>query len=194
MTKTIDFYYDYISVASYLAWSQLEGLCERTGAQVNYKPMLLGGVFKTSENISPITIPSKWAWVKKDMQRYADHYRVPYQLNPHFPFSTVNAMRGACWALANNAIETYNHAMFTAAWVEGKDLSSKEVLAEVLGSAGFDASTVMAAIAEPTFKTALIDATNAATNRGVFGAPSLYVADELFFGQDRLEWVEKALS
>ncbi|MBU2967703.1 2-hydroxychromene-2-carboxylate isomerase [Amphritea sp. 2_MG-2023] len=193
MTKTIDFYYDYISIASYLAWTQLEGISERTGARIHYKPMLLGGVFNACDNISPITIPAKWAWVKKDIQRYADHYGVPYQLNPHFPFSTVNAMRGALWAQAHDQLEAYNQAMFTAAWVDGKDLSAKPVLEEVLNNAGFDAAIVMDAITQPDVKTALIDATQAATARGVFGAPSMFVADELFFGQDRLEWVEKAL-
>ncbi|RTE65400.1 2-hydroxychromene-2-carboxylate isomerase [Amphritea opalescens] len=193
MTKTIDFYYDYISIASYLAWTQLEGISKRTGASVHYKPILLGGVFNACNNISPITIPAKWAWVKKDIQRYADHYGVPYHLNSHFPFSTVNAMRGALWAQANDQLDAYNQAMFTAAWIDGKDLSAKPVLEEVLNSAGFDAAVVMDAITLPDVKTALIDATQAATARGVFGAPSMFVGDELFFGQDRLEWVEKAL-
>lgn len=193
MTKKIDFYYDYISITSYLAWTQLKGISARTGAYIHYKPMLLGGIFNACDNISPMTIPAKWAWVKKDIQRYADHYGVPYQLNPHFPFNTVNAMRGALWAQANHQLEAYNQTMFTAAWVDGKDLSAKPVLEAILHNAGFDAVVVMAAITQPDLKTALIDATQAATKRGVFGAPSMFVADELFFGQDRLEWVEKAL-
>ncbi|MDO6562400.1 2-hydroxychromene-2-carboxylate isomerase [Amphritea sp. 1_MG-2023] len=194
MKKTIDFYYDIISVASYLAWTQLEGIAQRTGAHINYKPILLGGVFNACDNISPITIPAKWNWVKQDIQRYADHYGVPYQLNPHFPFNTVKVMRGALWAQANHQLEAYNQAMFTAAWVDGKDLSAQPDLEAVLNSAGFNAATVMAEIAQPSLKTALMDATQAATARGIFGAPSMFVDDELFFGQDRLEWVEKALA
>ncbi len=193
MSKTIDFYYDYVSATSYLAWTQLAGLCERTGASINYKPILLRGVFKASENISPMTIPAKWQWFKKDLERYADHYAVRYTLNQHFPFSTVNALRGALWALSNNRIEDYNRALFTAAWAEGKDLSSKEVLAEVLNGAGFDADVVLEAITQPEFKTGLIQATEAAVERGLFGAPTIFVEDDLYFGQDRLEWVEKAL-
>ncbi len=194
MSRTVDFYYDFISPASYLAWTQLPDLCERTGATINYKPVLLGGILKASGNNSPVTVPAKWAWIKKDFERYAQHYGIPYRLNPHFIFSTLNAMRGALWALSANRIEEYNRAMFTAAWAEEKDLSSAEVLTEVLSTAGFDSSAVMEAMTRPDIKTALIQATEAATKRGVFGAPVMIVDDELFFGQDRLEWVEKALT
>lgn len=194
MSKTIDFYYDYVSATSYLAWTQLEGLCERTGAKVNYKPILLGGVFKTANNISPMTIPAKWEWFKKDLERHAVHYGVPYKLNTHFPFSSVNALRAAFWAQANNRLEEYNRAMFTAAWADGKDLSSKEVLEQVLTAAGFDAAEAMEAMTLPENKSALMEATDAAAERGIFGAPSMVVNGVLHFGQDRLEWVERALS
>lgn len=193
MTKAIDFYYDFISPASYLAWTQLPELCKRTGAVIHYKPVLLGGVFKAIGNTSPATIPAKWTWFKKDLERHAQHYGVPYVLNPHFIFSTVSAMRGAIWALEAGQIEAYNRAMFTAAWAEGKDLSSADVLAEVLGTAGFDAPVVIQAMALPQNKSALIEASNAAAARGVFGAPTFFVDGELYFGQDRLEWVERAL-
>ena len=129
----------------------------------------------------------------KRLSRYAAHYGVPYTLNPHFIFSTVNAMRGALWALSTGQIEAYNQAMYTAAWVDGKDLSSAEVMTEVLESAGFDASAVMEAMTQPEIKQALIQATTDAAERGVFGAPTLFVENELYFGQDRLAFVEKAL-
>ncbi|WP_036566587.1 2-hydroxychromene-2-carboxylate isomerase [Oceanospirillum beijerinckii] len=190
--KSIDFYYDYISPASYLAWTQLAGICERTGATINYKPMLLGGVFKQQGTNSPITIPAKWQWMQKDFARYAAHYGVPYQLNPHFVFSTVGAMRGAIWAQQQGRVEDYNQAMYTAAWVDGKDLSSPEVLAEVLTDAGFN-TEVMDAVTQPEIKQALIQACEDAVAQGVFGAPTMIVNGELFFGQDRLEWVERAL-
>ncbi len=193
MNKTLDFYYDFISPASYLAWTQLPALCKRAGATINYRPILLGGIFKAIGNTSPVTIPEKWEWFKRDFERHARHYGVAYRLNPHFIFSTVNAMRGAYWALSTNRIEEYNRAMFTAAWVAGRNLSSADVLTEVLHSAGFDAATVMEAMTQPQNKTALLQATEAAAARGVFGAPTFFVDDELFFGQDRLDWVERAL-
>ncbi|WP_290698243.1 2-hydroxychromene-2-carboxylate isomerase [Amphritea sp.] len=194
MSKTVDFYYDFISPASYFAFIRLAELCQKNGATINYKPMLLGGVFKANGNTSPITVPAKWEWLKKDFARHAEYYDIPYQLNPHFIFSTISAMRGAFWALSEGRIEDYNRAMFKAAWGEGKDLSSPEVISEVLSGAGFDATVVMEAMAQPENKQALIQATEAAAERGVFGAPTMFVNDEIYFGQDRLDWVERALT
>ena len=194
MTKTVDFYYDYISPASYLAWTQLIDICKCSNATINYKPMLLGGVFKAHTSNSPVIIPAKWEWMKADFVRYAKYYDVPYQLNPHFIFSTVNAMRGAIWALSNNLIEAYNHAMFTAAWVDGKDLSDHNVFADTLERAGINSATVLEAIANSEMKSALIQCTDEAVELGIFGAPSMIVDGEMFFGQDRLIWVERALS
>ncbi|WP_293268381.1 2-hydroxychromene-2-carboxylate isomerase [Neptunomonas sp.] len=193
MSKTVDFYYDFISPASYFALVRLTELCERAGATINYKPMLLGGVFKANGNTAPITVPAKWEWIKKDFARQAKHYNIPYQLNPHFIFSTVSVMRGSFWALAQGRIEEYNQAMYKAAWADGKDLSSMEVLTHVLNDAGFDASVVLEAMAQPENKLALIKATEEAAERGVFGAPTMFVNDEIYFGQDRLDWVERAL-
>jgi len=193
MSTNIDFYYDFISPASYFAWMRLKELTEGTGANINYKPILLGGILKATGNTSPVTVPAKWEWIKTDFQRHADHYGIPYRFNPHFIFSTVNAMRGALWALSNGQIESYNQAMFSAAWVQGEDLSSPEALREILTNAGFDPEQVADAMAQPQIKTALIEATDDAAKRGVFGAPTFFVNDEMFFGQDRMDWVKRAL-
>jgi len=194
MTKTVDFYYDYISPASYLAWTQLTGICKRYNARINYKPVFLGGVLKANASNSPITVPAKWEWMKADFLRYANYYGVPYQLNPHFIFSTVNAMRGAIWASENNQIEAYNQAMFTAAWVDGKDLSDKNTLADILDKAGINSAAALEAMTQPEMKSALIQSTEKAVKRGIFGAPSMIVDGDIFFGQDRLIWIERALS
>lgn len=193
MKKSIDFYYDFISPASYFAFMRLLQLTEGRAVDINYKPMLLGGVFKATGNTSPVTIPAKWDWIKADFQRHADYYEIPFQLNPHFIFSTVNAMRGALWALSKGRIEEYNRAMFSAAWAQGRDPSSQEVLREALAGAGFDADEGVAAMGDPEVKAALVDATENAVERGVFGAPTFFVSDEMHFGQDRLEWVLRAL-
>ena len=194
MTKTVDFYYDYISPASYLAWTQLVDICKRSNATINYKPMLLGGVFKAHTSNSPVIIPAKWEWMKADFIRYAKYYGIRYQLNPHFIFSTINAMRGAIWALENNQIEAYNQALFTAAWANGKDISDKNVLIDILDEAGINSASALKAMAHPEMKSALIQSTEKAVKLGVFGAPSMIVDGEMFFGQDRLIWVERALS
>lgn len=194
MTKTVDFYYDYISPASYLAWTQLADICKRNNASINYKPVFLGGILKANASNSPVLIPAKWEWMKADFLRYAEYYNVPYQLNPHFIFSTLNALRGAIWALSNNQIEAYNQVMFNAAWVEGKDLSDKKVLVEILEGAGINSADVLKAIANLEIKSALIQSTEDAVKLGIFGAPSMIIDGEMFFGQDRLIWVERALS
>jgi len=194
MGKTIDFYYDFISPASYFAFMRLGELCERTGARINYCPMLLGGVLKAVGTAPPVTVPAKWAWYRQDFQRCADYYGIPYQLNPHFPFNTVNAMRGCFWALEAGCIEQYNRAMYRAAWTEGRDLGSPEVLAEVLTDAGLNAEDVLAAVTEQGIKEMLFAATDAAVERGVFGAPTFFVGDEIFFGQDRMDFVARALA
>ena len=192
--NSVDFYYDFISPAAYLAYTQLPELCQRHNAQLNYKPMLLGGVFKATGITPPATVPSKLAWVQRDFARHAEHYGVPFMQNPHFIFNTISAMRGAIWAQQNDCIDTYNRAMYQAAWAEGKDLGNKDVMAEVLNQAGLDAAAILEAIAQPDCKTALIQATEAAVANGVFGAPTMIVNGELYFGQDRLDWVEKALA
>ncbi|MBM97366.1 MAG: disulfide bond formation protein DsbA [Oceanospirillaceae bacterium] len=192
--NTVDFYYDFISPAAYLAFTQLPELCKRHDAQLNYKPMLLGGVFKATGITPPATIPSKLAWVQRDFARYAERYGVAFQQNPHFIFNTVNAMRGAIWAADTNCLEAYNQAMFQAAWADAKDLGDKEVLADIMNSAGLDSAAMLDTIAQPECKGALIEATEQAVINGVFGAPTMIVNGELYFGQDRLEWVERALA
>ena len=115
-------------------------------------------------------------------------------MNPHFPVNTVGIMRGALWALSAGCLEDYNKAMFEAVWVDQKNMADPEVIAEVLENAGFDAKTVIDATGQPEIKQALIDATNEAVQRGVFGAPTMFVDGQMLFGQDRLMWVEKALN
>lgn len=194
MSKTVDFYYDYGSPTAYLAWTQLPAICDKHGATLNYKPILLGGVFKGTDNQSPVVIKPKGKWLLDDVARYAKHYGVRYAMNPHFIVNTMPAMRGAIWAQASGQIEAYNTAMYTAMWADQKDIAQPDVIEEVLTTAGLDAAAMGDAIQQPDIKESLIDATNAAVETGVFGAPTMIVGDELHFGQDRLEWVERALA
>ncbi len=194
MTKTVDFYYDYASPTAYLAWTQLPGICAQHGAKLNYRPVLLGGIFKATENQSPVMIKAKGKWLLDDVQRYADHYGVGYAMNPHFIVNTLTAMRGAIWAQQAGQVEPYNAAMFQAMWVDGKNLAELDVLSQIVASAGLDAAAMAAGVRDQAIKQALINATNAAVGRGVFGAPTMIVGDEMHFGQDRLAWVERAIA
>ncbi len=194
MSKTVDFYYDYGSTASYLAWTQLPEICAKAGATINYKPMLLGGVFKSTGNTSPLLVEAKAAYLKKDITRYVEYYDIPFSMNPHFPLNTVSIMRGAMWAAATEHLEHYNKAMFEAVWVEQKNMADPDVVTQVLEAAGFKSGPIIEATGQTDIKKALIDATNEAVERGVFGAPTMFVGGEMFFGQDRLDWVKKALN
>ncbi len=193
MSKSVDFYYDYVSPTAYLAWTQLTKICAEAGATLNYKPMLLGGVFKATGNTPPVQVAGKGAWLRDDIIRHAEYYGVPFAMNPHFPLSTVTIMRGAMWALATEHIEQYNKAMFEAVWVNQKNMADKDVIAEVLESSGFVTEPILDASGQPEIKKALIDATGTAVERGVFGAPTMFVNGEMHFGQDRIDWVRRAL-
>lgn len=192
--KTVDFYYDFGSPTAYLAWTQLSGICAAQDAELNYRPILLGGVFKGAGNQSPVMVEAKGRWIFQDIERFAKHYGVAFAMNPHFIVNTLGAMRGAMWALQSGEIEACNAALFSAMWIDGKNIAEPDVLSEVVTDAGLDAAAMAVAVQQQDVKQALIDATNAAVARGVFGAPTMVVGDELHFGQDRLDWVERALA
>ena len=194
MTKTVEFYFDYGSPATYLAWTQLPGICHAHGATLAYRPMLLGGVFKASGNQTPMAIPAKGRWLGEDLARFARRYGVPYQMNPYFIINTLPLMRGVFWAQATGVFEPYNNAMFRAMWVDAVDLNNPTEIARVVNAAGLDAAAMAKAIGQDAIKQALVESTNGAVVRGVFGAPTMWVDGELHFGQDRLDWVTAALA
>jgi 2-hydroxychromene-2-carboxylate isomerase len=188
---TIEFFFDYGSPASYLAYTQMPGIAQRTGAQIVYLPMLLGGVFKATGNQSPVTIPAKGAWMMTDLPRFAQRYGVPYVRNPHFPINTLNLMRGAIAAEMEGRLIPYSDAIFRAIWVDQKRMEDPIVIGGVLREAGFDPAAMMAAIGTAEVKDKLKASTEEAVARGVFGAPTCFVGDAMFFGQDRLDFVEE---
>lgn len=193
MSKRLEFYYDYGSPTTYLAWTQLPALAERTGAEIVRKPMLLGGVFKATGNQSPVLLEPKGKWLMRDLERWAKHYGVPYRMNPHFIINTLPIMRGAMVAQRDGYLPDYDTAMFTAMWVDGRNLGEPAEIAAVLTEAGLDADAIFAAVQQDEIKQALIKATEEAVARGAFGAPTFFVDGEMFFGQDRLPFVEEAL-
>lgn len=193
MSNTIEVYFDVGSPASYLAWTQLPALADRNDAGINWKPMLLGGVFKATGNQSPGTIPAKGHYTRVDLARFAKQYGVPFESNPYFPINTLQLMRGATGYLESPRFQEYLNAIFTAIWVDKKNLNDPDVVSEVLTNAGFDPSEVLALSDKSEVKEQLKHTTEEAVSRGVFGAPTCFVANEMFFGQDRLDWVEKAL-
>ncbi|MDN5938123.1 MAG: 2-hydroxychromene-2-carboxylate isomerase [Salinisphaera sp.] len=196
MSKSVDFYYDYASPTAYLAWTQLARICNEKGATLNYKPFLLGGVFKATGNQSPVAIPAKAKYMFADLSRWATHWGVPLQFNPHFPINSMTLMRAAAGVQLRllQRLEEFNRAVFHAMWVDAQDLSQPEVVAAVLDAAGFDAAAIAALAGEGEVKAALRATTEEAIAQGAFGAPTFIVDKELYWGQDRLFMVEQALA
>jgi 2-hydroxychromene-2-carboxylate isomerase len=157
--------------------------------------MLLGGVFKSTGNQSPVVVPAKAAYMNNDLERFAKRYGVPFSFNPHFPINTLALMRGAV-AYQDDVVvsSTYRDAIFRAIWVEARNLNEPDVIGQVLSDAGLDPAELMNRIGQQTVKDQLIANTEEAVNRGVFGAPTFFVGERMFFGQDRLDFVADALS
>ena len=195
MIKTVEFFYDFGSPTVYLAATQLPSIADSVGATIDWRPILLGGVFKSTGNQSPVVVSAKAVYMNDDLQRFAKRYGVPFRFNPHFPINTLALMRGAV-AYQDDAISssTYRDAIFEAIWVEACNLNDPTVVNHVLSRAGLDPVRLMKRIGQQTVKNQLIANTEEAVNRGVFGAPTFFVGDQMFFGQDRLDFVTEALS
>jgi 2-hydroxychromene-2-carboxylate isomerase len=193
MAKTLEFLFDFGSPASYLAYERLPELLGRTGARAVYAPMLLGGVFKATGNASPATIPSKGRWMNADLARWARRYGTEFKRNPHFPINTLHLMRGATGLTDDPRFMAYCDAVFEAMWREPKNLGDPAELAAVLEGIGITADEFRALVERDDVKERLKAATETAVERGVFGAPTFFVGDEMFFGQDRMDFVEEAL-
>ncbi|MEE3331568.1 MAG: 2-hydroxychromene-2-carboxylate isomerase [Myxococcota bacterium] len=193
MPPVIQYFFDYVSPYSYLADSQVPALLERTGADLVYRPMLLGGVMQASGNAPPATVPAKGKYMFTDIARWLERYGLELSFNPHFPVNTIHAMRGALIALDEDCFATYHQAMFTAMWREEKNLGDTEIFGAVVEAAGLDAENLLRRIQEPDIKEQLKTNTAEAVERGAFGAPTFYVEDEMFFGNDRLDFLEARL-
>lgn len=194
MSKSLEFYFDLASPTAYLAHKRLQQLKQQYALEIIYKPMLLGGVFKATGNQSPITIPAKAAYLNQhDLPRFAKRYGVTLAFNPFFPINTLNLMRAALACQQLGCFDVYVDIAYQAIWEDGKNMGDLDVVAEVLTAAGLDASAILELSQTPDIKAALITATEEAVARGTFGAPTLFMDGEMFFGQDRLDFIEEAL-
>ena len=199
MPKTLEFLFDFGAPNGYLAWKVLPALIERTGAELVLTPILLGGIFKATNNRPPIMayaeVPAKWAYEQLELQRFVTaHGLYSFRLNPHFPVNSLTLMRMAMVAQADGDLPRFIDAAYAAMWEDGHNMGDPAVIAEVIGAKGFDAETLMAHAQEPAAKEALAANTQAAVARGVFGVPTFFVGDSMFWGKERLAQVEAALS
>jgi len=189
MAKQVEFFFDYGSPFSYLADTQLPALHQRTGAEIIYKPMLLGGVFKATGNSSPITIPAKGKYMSSDLAIWTRHYGVPMKMNPFFPINTIRIMRGAIAAQIAGCFPAYHTMMFRAMWAEGFNLGDPNVVKPMFAKVGLEPDSVE----RDEVKEKLRANTDEAVARGAFGAPTFFVGDAMFWGNDRMHFVEEAL-
>ncbi len=196
MNKEVEFFFDVGSPASYLAAMQLPRICTETGATLIYRPILLGAIFQATGNTSPASIPAKGRYVFDDLERHAKRANIAFRRNPYFPINTLLLMRGATALQLRHPerFHAYLDAVFHAIWVDRCDMNDASVVAGVLHEAKLDAAMVMAEITDPEVKAALKATTEGAVARGVFGAPTFFVGNAMFFGQDRLEFVREALA
>ena len=194
--KSVEFYFDLGSPYSYLAYYRLLQIAEQQEIQIVYKPILLGGVFKATGNRSPIEIPVKGVYSILDMQRWAEYYQIPMQMNPHFPMNTLTLMRilTGVQLLHLEKFEQVLKLLFDAMFGTPQNLNELTVLAEVLKPSGFSVEDIMSMVQSDVVKQKLITETEQAIQRGIFGAPTFFVGDEMYWGQDRLHFVEQALN
>ena len=199
MTRTVDFIFDFGSPNAYLAWKVLPGIAARQGATVNLIPALLGGIFKTTGNQSPATafggIQGKLAYESLETRRFVTkHGLTAFRFNPHCPVNTLMIMRGLIAARRMGVGEAYLAAVLKAMWEDGQKMDDPDVVVTVLTAAGLDARAILEATQDPVVKGELVANTEVAVARGVFGIPSFFVGEEMFFGKDRLGQVEKELA
>ncbi len=193
-----EFIFDFGSPNAYLAHKVLPEIGARTGAAFDYVPCLLGGIFKATGNQSPMMahagIPAKAAYEMLEMRRFIERHGLSrFQMNPHFPLSTLAVMRGAVAAKDAGALARYVEAVFRAMWEDGRKMDDAGVIGETLEAAGLDAKGLMGATQSPAVKATLIANTERAVARGVFGVPAFFVGEEMWFGKERLGQVEEAM-
>ena len=194
----IDFIFDFGSPNGYLAWKALPGIAQRTGARINLIPCLLGGIFKATNNRSPMeafgAVKGKLAYEQLETQRFVrKHGLSAYRHNPQFPVNTLMIMRGLIAARRMGVGDRYLETVLSAMWEKGLKMDDPEVVKATLDEVGLDGGAILSATQDPEVKAELVANTEAAVARGVFGIPTFFVGGEMFFGKDRLGQVEEAV-
>jgi 2-hydroxychromene-2-carboxylate isomerase len=194
MRKTLEFYFDFGSPTAYLAHQRLRQLVQQYALEVIYKPILLGGVFKATGNTSPVAIPAKGHYMMAyDLPRFARRYDTELNPNPFFPINTLNLMRMAVAAQRLQCASTVIDVVYEAVWIQGKNMGDTAVVTQVLTEHGLEIDALLALSQDADVKSELIACTEAAVMRGIFGAPTFFMDGEMYFGQDRLDFIEEAL-
>ena len=198
MPVRAEFHFDFGSPNAYLAHRVLPEIESRTGVKFHYLPVLLGGIFKATNNVSPAVslqgIKNKGEYAGLETQRFLEKHGITrYARNPFFPVNTLQIMRGAIVAEREGFFEKYVDEVYRHMWADPKKLDDVEVIRSALNESGLAADAILDGTRNPEVKQQLISNTESAVARGVFGSPSFFVGDELFFGKDRLREVEEEI-
>ena len=194
----VEFHFDFGSPNAYLAHLVVPEIEKRTGAKFEYVPILLGGVFKLTNNRSPAEsmrgIKNRLEYEELERQRFVRRHAITrFSFNPFFPVNTLLIMRGAVAAQLEGVFDRYVDEVFRHMWAEPKKMDDPEVVRAALGQSGLNAAALLARTQEPAVKERLLKNTEASVARGAFGSPTFFVGSELFFGKDRLRDVEEEL-
>ncbi len=195
---TVRFYFDFGSPNAYLSHKVIPEIGQRTGAVFQYEPILLGGVFKLTNNQSPALafagVKNKLAYENLEMRRFVTRHGLDrFRMNPHFPVNTLQLMRGAVAAQSAGVFEPYIETVFADMWERGRKMDNPEVVRAALDEAGLPVDDLLRLSQTDEIKARLLANTQAAVDKGAFGSPSFLVGEELYFGKDRLRDVEEEI-
>ena len=194
----IEFYFDFASPNAYLSHKVLKQIVEKKNVEVKYIPVLLGGIFKATNNKPPMEqffgVKNKNEYQNLEMERFIKRHGLHnFKMNPHFPVISLQIIRGAVAAEMDGYLDDYIDKVLVHMWEEPKKMDDPEVIKTAYEESGFDSEKLMAQIQDPDVKAKLISNTEAAVERGVFGIPTFFVDDEMFFGKDTLWQIEEIL-
>ncbi len=197
-TPDVAFHFDFGSPNAYLAHQAIPQIEARTGVRFDYVPVLLGGVFKATNNVSPAVslsgIRNKPEYQRIETERFLKAYGVEgYTPNPHFPVNTLKIMRGAVYARGQDYFDRYVDEVYQHMWKKARKMDELDIIEAALNESGLSAAEILAGMEDPEVKAKLIANTESSVARGTFGSPTFFVNDEIYFGKDRLRDVEEAI-
>ena len=199
MGQKVEFLFDFGSPNAYLSHEAIPAIEKRTGASFEYVPILLGGIFKATNNRSPVEtlagVKNKPEFMQLETQRFIKRFNVqPYVRNPYFPVNTLNLMRGAIAAQFEGVFKKYVEAAFHHMWREPKKMDDPQVAVKALTESGLDGARLLTRAQDADVKAKLIENTQKAVERGAFGSPTFFVGNEIFFGKEQLREVEELVT
>lgn len=194
MSETLEFFFDYVSPMSYFAFHRVKDVQERLGCEIAYRPFLLSTVMKETGNRPPAMVAAKGEFYQNDFKRHGKRYGLNFNNNPDFPLNTFAPLTMTVGLSGHADQYRFMKSCFFHMWEEPKNLADEAVLEDVFTRDGFDFDALKSLYADAENRQKLKANTREALERGVFGAPTFFVGDELYFGQDRLDFVEDALT